>query len=45
MNAECIGSVFWFLFGTTGAAGGSVILLEKAPEGHEGGSTRVAAQG
>jgi succinate dehydrogenase/fumarate reductase flavoprotein subunit len=30
---------------TAHAAGGSVILLEKAPKGHEGGNTRVAAQG
>ena len=30
---------------TATTAGGSVILLEKAPKGHEGGNTRVAAQG
>ena len=40
-------------FGAAGAAaavtayeaGAQVILLEKAPEGHEGGNTRVAGQG
>jgi succinate dehydrogenase/fumarate reductase flavoprotein subunit len=30
---------------TAADAGASVILLEKAPEGEEGGNTRVAAQG
>jgi predicted flavoprotein YhiN len=40
-------------FGAAGAAtaiaaydaGAKVILLDKAPEGHEGGNTRVAGQG
>src|SRR5215510_2078579 len=40
-------------FGAAGAAtaitvhnaGAKVILLEKAPQGHEGGNTRVAGQG